>query len=97
MKLEFHPSTVNDVNDAATYYERQRPGLGAEYLHEVDAALRRLEAEPFLFPPVDSHLRRCVVHRFPYTIVFRVLDRDVIRVLLIRHHRRDPRFGIARK
>ena len=33
-----------DIRRAALWYERQREGLGAEFVAEVDAALRRIES-----------------------------------------------------
>jgi plasmid stabilization system protein ParE len=37
------------------------------------------------------------VHRFPFSIVFRLINDDTIRILVIRHHRRHPRFGLSRR
>lgn len=97
MKLELHPSTALDVNLAASYYERHRPGLGLEFRREIDAALARIVENPLLFPIVEAEIRRCIVHRFPYSVLFRVLSQDTARVLVVRHHRRHPQFGLARR
>ena len=96
MKLEFHPKTVQDVNDAAKYYEHQRPGLATEFRSELNNALDRVAENPLLFPILNGHVRRCIVHRFPYSILYRVLDIDTVRVLVIRHHKRHPQFGLNR-
>ena len=39
MIVDYHPLTVPDLNNAATYYNRQRPGLGAEFRVEVYAVI----------------------------------------------------------
>jgi plasmid stabilization system protein ParE len=37
-----------------------------------------------------------LIHRFPYSVLFRFTDEELVRVLAIRHHRRHPRFGLGR-
>lgn len=96
MRVEFHPSTVDDVNEAATHYGRARAGLGAEFRAEIDAVIERIARNPTQFPVVEAQIRRCIVHRFPYSVLFRCVSNDCVRILVIRHHRRDPRFGLER-
>lgn len=38
MRVEFHPSTVDDVNEAASHYGRARVGLDAEFRTEIVSA-----------------------------------------------------------
>jgi plasmid stabilization system protein ParE len=97
MRVEFHPATVQDVNEAADYYDRQRPGLASEFRGEVMAALSRITQSPLSFPIVEADIRRCIIRRFPYSILFRVRNPDTIRVLVIRHHKRQPKLGLARR
>ena len=97
MKVEFHPSTAADVNEGASFYRRARPGLESEFRQEINAAIDRIASGPMLFPIVETQIRRCIVHRFPYSILFRLVDAECIRVLVIRHHKRHPKFGLARR
>jgi plasmid stabilization system protein ParE len=97
MKVEFHPSTAGDVNDGALFYRRVRPGLESEFRQEIDAAIDRIANAPLLYPLVETPIRRCIVHRFPYSILFRIVDADCVRVLVVRHHRRHPQFGSVRR
>ena len=39
MIVDYHPLTVSDLNRAVSYYNRQRPGLGAEFRVEVYAVI----------------------------------------------------------
>ncbi len=97
MRIEFHPHTVSDLNSAALYYDKQRTGLGEELRAEVYAAIDKILANPVQFVVIKAGIRRCLVHRFPYSVLFRVVHDDLIRVLVIRHHRRHERVGIARR
>lgn len=97
MKVEYHPLTVTDLNTAIAYYNQQRDGLGADFRSEIYAAIQRVSANPFQFAIVEKGIRRCFAHRFPYSVLFRLIDDEVIRILVIRHHRRHPTFGLDRR
>ncbi|WP_295434049.1 type II toxin-antitoxin system RelE/ParE family toxin [uncultured Thiodictyon sp.] len=97
MKVEYHPRTVSDLNDAVAYYNKQRDGLGAEFRSEIYAAIARVSANPFQYAMVEGGIRRCFAHRFPYSVLFRLVNEEEIRILVIRHHRRHPSFGLDRR
>ena len=97
MKLEYHPLTASDLNNAIQYYNRQRARLGDELRSEVYAAIKRIRENPFQFAIVEHEVRRCFVRRFPYSVQFRLIGEAAIRILLIRHHRRHPGFGLTRR
>ena len=96
MIVDYHPLTVSDLNSAVAYYNRQRPGLGGEFRFEIYATIDRIRSNPLRFPAVEHDIRRGFVRRFPYSVLFRVVNDDTVRVLVIRHHRRHPSFGLTR-
>ena len=65
-------------------------GLGWAFLSELDAAIDML----CLFPRMhrvlteDGHVRRALLRRFPYSIVYEIIDDEII-VLACRHARQD--------
>ena len=96
MKVEFHPSTANDLNEGIAHFESEKLGLGQELRAEVYAAIDKIADNPFMYPEIRSGIRRCLVHRFPFSVLFKVLEGEVLRILVIRHHRRHPTFGSRR-
>jgi plasmid stabilization system protein ParE len=90
----------DEFDAAAAWYERQRPGLGQEFIDEVAPSLARVGESPQLFSllsnlPRDLGIRRAGVHRFPYAVLF--LDQpEVVRVLAIAHERRRPGYWRGR-
>ena len=76
---------------AAQWYERERTGLGGDFLAEADATLRRIAAGPLHFPCVrrTPEVRRARLARFPYHVWF-YLDPDSVRVFAVLHSKRDP-------
>ena len=97
MKVEYHRSTATDLNEAIAHYEADQPGLGAELRSEIQHAVNRISESPFLYPIVRGEIRRCLAHRFPFSILYRVVANDRIRILVIRHHRRRESFGMGRR
>lgn len=97
MRVEYHPLTTSDLNNAVAFYNRQQAGLGDELRTEIYASIERVLATPTQFGIVSKGIRRCLAHRFPYAILFRVMSEETVRVLVIRHHRRHPSFGLRRR
>jgi plasmid stabilization system protein ParE len=67
---------------------------------EFEAELRRVIAVaaklPGRFHLIKPGFRRANLKRFPYHFIYRELP-DGIRVILVRHHRRNPRLGMERE
>lgn len=97
MTVEYHPLAGSDLNNAVAAYDQQQKGLGNEFRTEVYAAIERIRSGPMTYAIVDDDLRRCLVHRFPYSLVFRLVGDEIVRVLVIRHHCRRPEFGLRRR
>jgi len=67
----FHAEAKEELREAARYYERQRAGLGSDCRAEIEAAVERIQRNPQAFKVVDDlGTRRCLVNRFPYSIIF---------------------------
>ena len=59
-----------DVLRAAEYYNAQKPGLGFEFLAELEDTTSLIREAPLLFSVVDAPIRRALVHRFPYGVFY---------------------------
>ena len=97
MRVEFHPETVSDLNDAADYYFEIRPELAENFRSEIYETIERIKHDPSLHRPIREDIRRCFVHRFPFSVLYKIIEEDLIRILVIRHHRRHPEFGVDRE
>ncbi len=83
------PEAEADVLTAATYYESERPGLGFDFLHEVERAVGLIANTPLAFTLVEHRVRRALLRRFPYGLFYEVGDdRDVIVAVV--DLRQDP-------
>jgi toxin ParE1/3/4 len=93
----FHPLAEQELIDAATYYEEQRLGLGLEYLEEIEHAVNFLTHYPEAGSKVRGSVRRLTLPKFPYSLLYRLLEDDQIRVLAVAHHKRRPQYWLDRQ
>lgn len=78
-----------EFDEAADWYDRQRPGLGSEFVARVEEALGRIAVDPELHAPTYRDVRRIMVARFPYSILYLAEPTQVL-VIAVFHGRRDP-------
>ena len=74
---------------AASFYEDASFNLGVEFLNDVDRVVDLLRSHPLSGHPVGSDLRRAILHRFPFSIIY-AIESDSILVIAVAHQRRRP-------
>ena len=84
-----------EMLDAARYYELQAPGLGDDFLDKIGSAVEDIGAHPERWPVIRFNIRRRLVHRFPYGLLYRV-DCDEVVVLTTMHLHRHPDYWLDR-
>jgi plasmid stabilization system protein ParE len=82
------PAAEKDLDGARKWYNRQRSGLGDEFLISIAEAFTRLEQDPQRYRMLYRDFRRILVERFPYMIFYQIKGNNVI-VLRILHDARD--------
>ena len=98
MKLQAvcHELAVEEFLSAVKWYEDQRSGLGTEFEAACLAAITLIEQHPLSFPVAHREIRRLVLRRFPYTILYRARETELV-IVAVMHERRDPRRWGARR
>lgn len=96
MRAEYHPQAADDLNTAIAYHNNLRSGLGDRLRLAVYDAVDRILENPGRHHMVRNDVRRYLVAGFPYSVLYRIVDESLVRILVIRHHRRDPNFGSRR-
>jgi toxin ParE1/3/4 len=95
-ELRVDPEAEAEMSHAIDRYEREREGLGAKFWEELRQALQSLatpgpECSPVIGLPRELGVRRKLLTRFPYAIVFLELETS-IRVLSVMHGHRQPAY-----
>jgi len=78
-----------DMDDAYAWYERQRAGLGEEFLSCVNASINAICRSPEMHAAVYKNYRRKLIRRFPYAIFYE-FDNGTVTVYAVCHTSRDP-------
>ena len=89
MKLRYTGRAKEDVESAFAWYERQRRGLGFEFLDCVESALQSIIDNPRIYTVRYKRFRACVVRRFPFS-VFYTIEQNQIVVHSVVDNRQDP-------
>ncbi len=96
MKHLFHPEAEDEFVDSVTYYEACEFGLGLDLSREIYASIQNAVDYPFMWPEIEDEVRRCLVHRFPYGVIYSVEPFGIF-ILAIMHLHRDPDYWKYRK
>lgn len=96
MSLLVRPDAAAEIEEAHFWYERQRPGLGGEFLDAVLVVIEVLRESPRRYRVVHRDTRRANLRRFPYGVYYRMIDADVV-VIACFHGSRDPHRGRRRE
>jgi toxin ParE1/3/4 len=89
MKLSYTSRAKDDLESAFEWYQRQRAGLGFEFLDRVELALDSIIENPEIYRVSHLNFRRCVVRRFPFSIFYTVENGEIV-VHSIFDNRQDP-------
>jgi plasmid stabilization system protein ParE len=79
-----------EVEAASQFYETNRPELGREFLDEIDATIQRILANPQAWQALEGEIRRCRLRRFPYGIIYTMLEDESVLVISVMHLHRYP-------
>ncbi len=94
--ISFHELAESELNEAAEYYESQVKGLGSAFLIEVERATILIRQNPESSPRILKVIRRKILRRFPYSILYSTVDNS-IRIVAIANHKRRPFYWRGRK
>ena len=84
MTFSFHPEAQLELHEAIDYYEDCERGLGYDFSIEVLGTVQNITNYPTAWPVIEEGVRRCLVNRFPYGVVYSI-EQDEIFILAVMH------------
>lgn len=90
MNLRYTDRSKDDVELAFEWYEKQRRGLGFEFLDCVEASLNNIFTFSEIYEVCYSKFRRCVIRRFPFSIFYTIEDYEIV-IHAVFDNRQDPK------
>lgn len=95
MIAEFHPEAETEFFEAIDYYEQTEPGLGPVFAAEVASAIEQIIHYPFAWRVLERDVRRCLMRRFPYGLLY-ACETERIWIVAVMHLRRHPVYWKSR-
>ena len=95
MKMVILDIDRREYDEAREFYEAEQPGLGPQFKEQIRHSLLRIQQYPQAWPPERKEIRRYIIHKFPYKILYSIQD-DKIVVLAFAHLHRQPGYWIDR-
>ena len=90
-QVDVHPSVYQELEYSRKWYEDRAIGLGDEFLNEIDLAIESIRKMPLIWTYYDrqQNVRRYIVHRFPYGLIYTVQG-SLVRIYAVMHLNRHP-------
>lgn len=95
MKIVFSKLALEELDDATYFYEMDSSGLGNRFRNEIRKAANRIVAYPKAWSVERGDVRKCLLHRFPYKLLYSVEHDHVFRIAVAHQHRR-PNYWVEK-
>jgi plasmid stabilization system protein ParE len=87
--IDFHSGARRDFDESFDWYALRSAEAAVRFAAAVDAALDKVAATPTRFASPDGVHRECPVNKFPFRIVYRLVDNRIL-VVALAHAKRQP-------
>jgi len=94
-RVEFHEEARAEFLEAAARYESQARDLGQDFITLVERTYTRVQDFPDIGRPFGRRIRRIIVPRFPYALLYRATP-DLIFIVAVMHLHRRPGYWRGR-
>ncbi|OKH27112.1 type II toxin-antitoxin system RelE/ParE family toxin [Chroogloeocystis siderophila] len=96
MRYVFHPEALNEYAEAVRYYTEQRVEIAQAFINVIEDTVYRIRVSPTRYAKIDEDVRRCMVRKFPYGVLY-TIEQDYILILAVMHYSREPGYWKSRK
>jgi plasmid stabilization system protein ParE len=86
----------DDVEASFLWYRERNALIADAFRAEVFDAIDTIAESPLSRSPDEEGNRHRVLHRFPYSVFYEVVEHTVT-ILAVAHHRRKPGYWVAGK
>jgi plasmid stabilization system protein ParE len=95
MRVIFSKYARQELDDATHYYEIEYQGLGKRFRDEVQKAAKRISEYPESWSVERGAVRKCILHKFPYKLLYSIESNHVF-IIAVAHQHRRPDYWIDR-
>lgn len=80
-----------EIEESVEFYNLQKIGLGDDFHYDLFIAISNIRSFPNLYPNIKDKIKRCLLHRFPYSIFYTIKEQFIV-ILSVAHQHRKPRY-----
>ena len=99
MRVVYLPEAREELLAAVEFYldcEDGEDGLATDFYRELQKAVRDIIEAPELWGSIGKGFRRKLMHRFPFGVIYHLIDADVIEIVAVAHQKRRPGYWSKR-
>jgi len=88
-KIEISEDAEKDITVSIEFYEDKQKSLGKRFFNMVLKAFELIRKNPYTYPKTENNLRKHVMQKFPYVILYDVA-KPLIKVIAVFNTYRNP-------
>ena len=96
MQVLFSELAKQEPDDASQYYEIEFQGLGKQFREEIKLAAKRISEYPEAWSVERGDIRKCLLHKFPYKLLYSI-EKDHIIIIAVAHQHRKPEYWVGKE
>ena len=97
-RIELHPASQKELEEAFQWYEERSEGLGIRFLKAVNDKLNELSKYPDRYAKRMRGFREISINIFPYILIYEFLPKEkVVFISYVFHTNRNPKLKYRRK
>jgi len=93
VKVFFSTLATTELEDACRLYDIEFVGLGHQFREVARKATLRIAEYPKAWSIERGEVRKCLLHRFPYKMLYSI-EIDHIFIIAIAHQHRKPDYWV---
>jgi len=87
--IEFHPEALAEAEAAIDWYQARSERAASRFVDELRLAVTLIGEAPNRWPLFDPPVRKLLLNRFPYAVMYRETSRGA-QIVAVAHMRRQP-------
>lgn len=89
LPIDYLPDARRDFDESFDWYSERSTQTAVRFADAVDLALMQVASDPTRFASADGVHRTCPVKKFPFRVVYRLVENRVL-VVAVAHSKRHP-------
>jgi plasmid stabilization system protein ParE len=95
LPIEYHPAARLEAIEAFNWYLNRSLGAADRFQRQMETAQTAIQTDPETWPAYLADTRRYRLKRYPYVVIYRILE-NKIEIMAVAHAHRRPDYWVDR-